>query len=173
MKVLFVISVTVLIGYLCASDTCNEGIFDSIPADSQDAINNIIGLSTLIQLENSPISIPSISQDNVFWLVHTGESIVLNLRNSLGSSFIITAIAINQIPPKTELLEGQCVTNIIPGDTQEFLIRNTIDGSSSDLASGYSNDGIYVFDGIATDFDVSIKRAVNPILSDEIEVSLF
>ena len=171
MQVLFLISIPFLIGTLAYRDICNQEIFSSISNNSQEVINETINNSSLFKLDYSTFPLPLISQDNTFWLLHINESLIINLKNIFGSRLIITGIAINQIPPQTEFLRDKCVTNVDYEDTQEFLIRNTIDGVSSNLVSGYSSDGLYVFNGVARDLDVSVKRAVNPTLSDAIEVS--
>ena len=153
-----------------ATQQCNENILANNPPVITDLILEQ-GNVDFYQFGPQP-NIPLTSQENAFWRVQTDQTIIFNFENTFEEQFWITAVAINEIPADPALV-SDCYLNTDESETQLYAIRTIGEEGLADLKSVYNGDEVYSFRPVAEGVNVSVKVAVNPVLSRGIEVSRY
>ena len=104
--------------------------------------------------------------------MQTDQTIIFNFENTFEEQFWIIAVAINEIPADPAL-EFDCDLNTDESETQFYAIKTIGNEGLADLVSVYNGDEVYSFRPVAEGVNVSVKVAVNPVLSRGIEVSRY
>ena len=152
-----------------ATQLCNENILANNPPF---VTNIILGQASVPYYQRGPqLKIPITSQENAFWKLQTDQTVRFNLQNTFETRFWITGVAINEIPPFDPQLQFDCNLDTNELDTQLYGIKTIDEGMIVDLTSFYSEAGTYSFRPVSEGVNVSVKIAVNPVVSSGIEVS--